>query len=69
MMVVIPMTWLGGPKDGDVLAVDERFCHSQIKVVYGLLENPEERYVTPRHMSDGRWILPFYEGKATKETR
>lgn len=65
----ITMVWLGGPKDGAEIVLPNRWNGEPIKVISGPKATPEERYVTPRLDRYGHWVLPFYEGKATEETR
>lgn len=68
-MTLLEMVWIGGPQDGAILEIEDDYCLDRIKVVYGQAGKPEERYVTPRHLSDGRWILPWTDNITSEETR
>jgi hypothetical protein len=60
--------WLGGPKDGESIFIDEGLLHRPVKVLTGSSTHPMKRYVTPRLSERKQWILPFYEGQIVEET-
>jgi hypothetical protein len=62
-MTLVKAVWIGGPADGDSMLVNDTALAERMLVLSGTKDNVEKRLVTPRHMSDGSWILPFYEGQ------
>lgn len=69
--VRVTMEWLGGPKDGATCVIETPKEDARVLVTSGSEDRPEHRYVRPRQVSDGHWVLPFYEGQIVdgEETR